>query len=491
MLPIETLFTIDKKSPEPAYRQLYRQIIQLITESRLIPGSKLPSTRELASALHLNRMTILKALEELESQGWVEKRPRKGIFVSANLPVTKAQPLGKNMNIRERGSERTGFKVSTKNHIPQHSTGVYRHKIDEGLPDVRLAPLKELGQNYKRILLNPAYSTSLGYGPPLGDPLLREELSCFLNGSRGLGTKPENIAVLRGSHMALNLLSKVLICPGDKVAVGSSNYLGADVAFLDACAKLKRIPVDEEGLDADYFKRLCEKENIRGLYLTPHHHHPTTVTLSADRRLKILEIANRFGIFIIEDDYDYDFHYGHGPYLPLASMDRGGNVIYIGSFTKSLAPTFRVGYMVAPKNLIDRIEQERVLTDRQGDLILERTIAELIKEGVIQQHLRKSLRIYQKRRDLMAEILTQDFAEFLQFEIPSGGMSIWAEAVNDLDLELVSARMIKRYGWWIPDYKKFNAFGLNHREGIRLGFASLNEKEMRVGLGYLLKCSRG
>ncbi|PWJ33659.1 aminotransferase-like domain-containing protein [Sediminitomix flava] len=482
MLPFSNLIQIDRESSEVVYRQIYRQFIQLIKDGVLQAGTKLPSTRELAKSLKVNRMTLMLALDELESQDWVESKARKGIFISSSLPMNRAVALGESE--REK-SKTTGFQIPEQIYFRQHQPQPYLRKLDEGLPDVRLAPLKELGQNYKQILGSASHQKLLSYGSALGDDLLREELVKFLNDSRGLHTSYEQLAIVRGSQMALRMLSEMLIRTGDKIAVGESNYIGADATFLRAGADLVRIPVDQDGVVVEKLADICQKEKIRGIYLTPHHHHPTTVTLSAERRIQLLSIAEQYGLFILEDDYDYDFHYSRSPYLPLASIDQQGHVIYIGSFTKMLAPNFRVGFISAPSDLVKLIEQERILSDRQGDFVLERSIAHLLRDGVIHQHLRKVLKVYQNRRDTMSELLNDKLSSVVEFEIPKGGMAIWGEFDQEIDLAKVSDILLKKHALLIPDFKQYNTFNLLNSQGIRFGFASQKEEEMNEIIGIM------
>jgi GntR family transcriptional regulator/MocR family aminotransferase len=195
----------------------------------------------------------------------------------------------------------------------------------------------------------------------------------------------------------------MILKDGSAVVVGEPNYFMANMIFQQCGAKLVNVAVDDSGIDVDAIEKICKRKKPDMLYIIPHHHHPTTVTLSADRRMKLLQLIRAYKLPVIEDDYDYDFHYSSSPILPLASADHGGNVIYIGSLTKTLAPSIRVGYMVAPENFINETAQLRRLIDIRGDNLLEEALAVLFNNGTMQRHLKKSVKLYHQRRDILCK----------------------------------------------------------------------------------------
>ncbi|WP_369804166.1 PLP-dependent aminotransferase family protein [Siphonobacter sp. SORGH_AS_0500] len=178
--------------------------------------------------------------------------------------------------------------------------------------------------------------------------------------------------------------------PGDYVALDSMSWSGSTLNLEQAGARLLSVPVDEHGLQVEVLAELCQQYPIRMLYLTSHHHYPTTVALKAERRMKLMSLSRQYGFLIFEDDYDFDFHYEQKPLFPLASVDTSGMVMYCGSFTKTIAPAFRVGYLVGPEDAIRHLSRLRRIIDRQGDMMLENALAQLLEEGLIQRHLRKA-----------------------------------------------------------------------------------------------------
>src|SRR5580765_489551 len=203
------------------------------------------------------------------------------------------------------------------------------------------------------------------------------------------------------------LLTCVLFSKGENIIVGDTNYYYADHCFKNAGMQLVRVKVDEYGIDVDAIEKICRKKQIKGVYITSHHHYPTTVTLIASRRIRLLELSEKFGFIIIEDDYDYDFHYASSPILPLISADVKGMVVYIGTLSKTIAPAIRTGYVVAPPNLILELARIRQLMDTQGDPIMELALADLFSSGEIRRHMRKAQQVYHGRRDFLCSLLSE------------------------------------------------------------------------------------
>ncbi len=217
------------------------------------------------------------------------------------------------------------------------------------------------------------------------------------------------------------------------------------------------------------------------LYLTPHHHYPTTVTLSAARRVELLQLASAYGFIILEDDYDYDFHYNGNSVLPLASADTNGMVVYIGSFCKSLAPGFRAGYLIAPENLIREMAKFRSLVDRQGDMLMEQALAELLEEKEIQRHLKKAVKIYQERRDVFTGLLQKHLGDELSFVSPPGGLSVWINWNPRLNLMRISKNCLKR-NLYLPQELLYQT---DNFTAMRLGFGNLTVDELEEAVNIL------
>jgi GntR family transcriptional regulator/MocR family aminotransferase len=358
-------------------------------------------------------------------------------------------------------------------------------RLDDGLPDIRLAPMDELSRAYRSYFRWGDPQAHFGYGDTKGHPLLREQLSLHLNETRGLHTVPNNILITRGSIMGLHLTCQILLRPGDVVITGETTWAGATMNIQQTGALVKTVPVDQYGLDVDALAILCQKDRIRMVFVNPHHHYPTTVTLRADRRIRLLKLAEQYGFAILEDDYDYDFHYLSRPILPLASADRQGMVVYVGSLTKSVAPAFRVGYVVAPSDLIDELARLRRIIDRQGDPMLEFAIGQLFKTGELKRHFRKALRMYHARRDYFCDLLTSKLSDRVQFTKPDGGMAVWATFNPTINVEQLAQRASAK-GLYVASGQLHNPTS-QQLNGTRLGFASSTAEELEQSILILKK----
>ncbi|MEM6684758.1 MAG: PLP-dependent aminotransferase family protein [Bacteroidota bacterium] len=477
MFPYKTSIEFDRKGNQPLYLQLSNQIIQFIKNQQLPPNTRLPGSRTLAEQLQVHRKTIVACYEELILQGWVESIPKKGTFVHRNLPELDQQKL--HDEVLTDSKLTTGFSFYTNEILPQKPSErnpdfMY---VDDGISDGRLTPLDEIARTHRRISAKKNVFQHLSYGTTFGNSYLREVLVDYLNSTRGLHITKDNILITRGSQMGIWLSSQLLLQKDDIVVVGATNYASADSTFLHQMTQLQRVTVDENGIVTDEIETLCKQQQIKAVYVTSHHHHPTTVTLSAERRIHLLNLAKHYNFAIIEDDYDYDFHYNHAPILPLASHDANGNVIYIGSVCKTVAPVFRIGYLIAPKVFVDEAARLRGFMDRQGDALLELTFANFIKSGDLDRHIRKVLKVYKQRRDVFCDLLKTELGDFFEFEIPKGGMAVWAKLNADYSWQHVS-ETAKKYKLAIGAWQRYDLANTGHN-CIRIGFSAFNETEIR------------
>jgi GntR family transcriptional regulator/MocR family aminotransferase len=487
MLPWKSIIEIQKDCDTPVYLQIANSIIQEMKKGRIGPGIKLPGTRQMAELLEVHRKTMVRAYEELDAQGWIEMHPSKGTFTSKEIPEINGRRFAKTEKLKAFPQE-TGYPVKVNTSLRKPSV-VMRHIIGfhDG-PDVRMIPTEELGRAYKSVLSRTAYHRFMSYVDTPGVQKFRTILSDYLNASRGLQTTYENIMVTRGSQMGLYMLTRVLFTKGDTVIVGDTNYFYADHVFQLAGLKLQRVKVDESGIDVDAIEKICRRKKIKALYITSHHHYPTTVTLTASRRIKLLSLADKYGFIIIEDDYDYDFHYLSSPILPLVSADTKGMVVYIGTLSKTLAPAIRTGYIVAPTNLILELVKIRQLIDTQGDPVMELALAEMFEEGQIKRHMKKSLHEYHKRRDFLCAYLKEKLPDIIDFKIPDGGLAIWAKFNKSVPLPQLS-EMLKSQGLILSN-GLINSTSPSAFNCTRMGFAWMTEKEAEQAVDLLTQTIR-
>ncbi|SFN34170.1 GntR family transcriptional regulator / MocR family aminotransferase [Chryseobacterium oleae] len=481
-IPYESFIEINRNSETSIYMQIANQLINAIQRGVLPYGTKLPGTRAFSEVLEIHRNTAVAVYDELSAQGWVESLPNKGTFIIGEHQEKPVKVKDFEKDNLQNYPETTGFSFKTSNILDnpfEHSDCQY--VFNDGVPDIRLTQIGQHSRFYSSILRRKSNQKMLGHYNHDGSEFFKEHLSHYLNLSRGLPISKNNLLITRSTEMSIYIVSEILLSAGDTVLVGALSYFSVNMIFQKAGVNIVSLPIDEEGIIVEHVREACKKQKIRMLYLTPHHHYPTTVALSAQRRLELLDLAHEYGFIILEDDYDYEFHYDKSPILPLASADTKGMVIYIGSFGKSLAPGFRTGFIVAPENLMVEMRKYLGIIDRQGDILMERALGEMIEEGEIHRYLKKSLKVYQERRDHFAELLKDNLDECIEFEKPSGGLAFWLEWKVPVNLMQLS-RNCAQNNLFIPKTLLYQTKDLT---AMRLGFGNLNFEEMEKSIDIL------
>lgn len=459
---------------EPVFLALARAVIADIERGRLKPGDPLPGTRALSKSLGLNRNTVDAAYHELTMQGWLAAEPSRGTFVARDLP-----------DFGREGRESTPLPPMA---AEDGVVGRPMLSFSDGAPDPRLAPVAALGQAFRRAVTAPAFLAGTGYGDRRGSAMLRQALASHLKDERGLAVSADQMLITRGSQMALFLAAVAVTAPGEAIAVETPGYPLAWAAFRAAGARVIGVPVDASGIDVEALERLAPREPaLKAVYVTPHHHYPTTVTLGAARRLRLIDLARRRRLVIIEDDYDHEYRFDGRPILPLAARSQAdAPVIHLGSLSKLLVPGIRVGYAVAPPALLTRMAERREAIDRQGDLPLEQALAGLIADGTLRRHARKARRVYQGRRDRLAALLGERLAGAMRFDPPAGGLAIWCKLAPGLGAEEWGMNA-RRLGLAVLSGMSFTLAGTAAPDAFRLGFAHLDDVELARAIDLLVK----
>lgn len=481
-IPYQSFIKINRNSEVAIYMQVTNQLINAIQRGFLPFGTKLPGTRALSQLLKVHRNTIVAVYDELFAQGWVESLPNKGTFVIGKNDEKPVSFNDFNQIDLKNYPKTTGFTFKTSNILDNpFERSDCEFVFNDGVPDIRLTQIDQHSRIYSSTLKRRAHKIS-HYNQD-GSEFFKKNLSQYLNLSRGLPISTHNILITRSTEMSIYIVSEILLSENDTVLIGALSYFSVNMIFQKTGVKIVTIPIDDEGIDVEEVRKICQKQKIRMLYLTPHHHYPTTVTLSAQRRLELLNLANEFGFIILEDDYDYDFHYDKSPILPLASADTNGMVIYIGSFGKSLAPGFRTGFIVAPENLMTEMRKYLGIIDRQGDILMEHVLGEMIAEGEINRYLKKSVKVYQERLDYFVRLVEENLGNYLQFKKPSGGLAIWAEWKIPINLMQLS-RNCGQNNLFIPKTLLYQNKDLT---AMRLGFGNFNFDEMEKSIEIFSK----
>lgn len=472
------LIGIEKNASNPIYIQVSQQIINAIQRNYLSKGTMLPGTRLLSKLLQVHRNTAVAIYNELASQGWVEIIPNKGTFV-LETPRKSIKMKGSSEKINEvyAYANTTGFPFQKSFHLA--STVQISHAkfiINDGKPDLRLHPVNEFNRWYSAAMKRKTLSKKWNKKNDLSYSLFQSELCNYLNATRDFRILPENILNTRSTEMSLYIVSQLLIKKNELVLVGNLSNYAANMIFQEAGATIKTIPVDADGLDISYIKQNFANQQIRCVYVCANRDYPTTVKLSAERRLELLQLAKEIGFAIIEDDYDYEFQFEGNAILPLASSDSNGMVIYLGKLGQSLFPSFQTGFVVAPENLISEAKNYLELLDSQGDLIQEQMLSELIHEGEIVRLIKKNGIVYKKRQEAFCKQLEIHFKNILSWEKPAGGLAIWLQFQTKISL-LQLAEEAEKQDLFIP---KTILYQDKKNCAIRFGFGHLNEEEIEI-----------
>ena len=461
--------------------RIAQAVMEEIQRGRLTAGDSLPGTRDLASELKVNRKSVVVAYEELAAQGWVKSDSRRGTFV---LKSIRGAASGLTPS-------RAPFTPALASHGRDFGAPLPwalsedEPSFDDGVPDQRLIPVEAIAQAYGTAARAAARRRLLGYGDPRGTDQLRQSIARMLNATRGLAASTENICVTRGSQMALYVIAQTIVAPGETVLFEELSYPPAVQAFRLAGANIEAVKLGPDGIDLDDLEAVCRKRRVRALYLTPGHHFPTTIVMRPSTRLRLRGLAAQFGFLVVEDDYDHEFHFDHLPMLPLASNDPDGHIVYVGSFSKVLSPSLRVGYIAAQPEMIERLGNCIGTIDRQGDPITELAIVELIESGNLRRHIKRVHAIFNKRRTDFADLVAEHLEGLVDFEIPSGGLAFWVHLAKGQDLSKLPMPGYSTRTGLVTSLDCRVAGAPN--QGIRLGFASLDHSEAASHLEQLSK----
>ena len=428
------LISLDRSSKEPLYRQVRRGIEHAIVHGHIGPGEQLPGSRELAAELGVSRNTVNLAYQELTSDGTVVTHPRRGMFVNPAMRSAvphdgRAPSSGLDWTTRLRPRLDVGLQEIEK--IPNWYE--FPYPFVTGQSDALCFPVRDWLRCLREALYHPHIHASLQDSVASDDPLLVEQLITKVLPSRGIDACPDEVLVTVGSQQGLDLLTRVLLLQGRAVAVEDPGYLDARHIFVRDGALIVPLPVDDRGV-----RPPDSLAGIDAMYVTPSHHYPTNVTLSMDRRMAILDLARSAGTVLIEDDYDSEFRYQGSPSPALKALDRGGDVVYLGTFSKFLSPGLRLGFVVAPAALVDEMRNVRRYVLRHPAGHLQRAMALLIQSG----DYHRSLRRYRRRLMEKWRITTAAVERYLPWDqatYPPGGVSLWVTAPPGFDtIELAS-----------------------------------------------------
>lgn len=471
------LIALDRSSPVSLHRQLYDQVRTAILSGRLAPGMRLPPTRELANELGVARNTVLNAFDQLYAESYVERRVGDGTYVSRELPddLLKVKTF-------ERQAQ------TTNRHHPQFSAwgatvaeisigpGNYRGRprpFRTSTPALDGFPYKLWGR-----LLRTRWSASakelIPYGDSAGYYPLRRAIALYLSTARGVRCTPEQVIIVAGSQHALEIVTRSLLAPGDAAWIEDPGFLGARAALISLGVRLVPVPIDHEGLNVS--AGIERQADPKLIYVTPSHQYPLGITLSLKRRLDLLKLAGKTGAWIIEDDYDSEFRYTGRPLAALQGLDPEQRVIYIGTFSKVLFPSLRIGYIVAPTDLCEAFVRARAIAGHQSPTLEQAVLADFISEGHFARHLRRMRAVYAERQSALVKAGQRELPGLLDLPPNDAGMHLmgWLPKGIDDDAAFAAAA---NYGVEVTPLSGY-CIEPKRRGALRLGYTGYAPRQI-------------
>jgi GntR family transcriptional regulator/MocR family aminotransferase len=458
--------------------EIYRQVRRAILDRRLRPGDRLPPSREMARSLVVARATVTVAYERLAAEGFVAFRQGAGTFVGE-----LEAPAGRDKITHRSSGVIQPRQIWQSIELPAaafHKPA--RFDFRTGLCDASLFP----DRAWRRAVtwaLRSSVTTGGAYEHPAGHHDLRAAIVRHIGISRGVEASADDIIITNGTQQALDLLARVLLAPGDGIAVEYPGYGPPRQLFKALGIQVFPVPVDREGLIVDALPR-----GVRAVYVTPSHQYPLSVTLTLPRRRALLAWAERNNAAIIEDDYDSEFRFGGRPLEPLQTIDGAGRVVYVGSFSKTMLPTLRLGFLVTPPSLRAALHKAKFVSDWHSSTLAQAALARFIDDGAFARHVRRATAVYRKRHEMLAATVTRDFADHLDLIPSTTGLHVTALArkLSADRIAVVASRAAER-GVAVQIVSGF-AVGASPQAGVMLGYGAIPTAHVEEGLRQLRAC---
>lgn len=477
---------LDRSSATALHRQLYNQLREAILSGRLSGGTRLPSTRELAEELGLARNTVLNAFDQLYAEGYLARRVGDGTYVSNELPddllrVKRVNDVRRHAQRNGRSISKWGRAASSISVSPGNYLGPPR-PFRTGTPALDAFPYKLWGrllaQRWKESARVMApYGDSAGYLP------LRQAVASYLSTTRGVRCIAEQVIVTCGSLHALEIIARVILEAGDAAWIEDPGFLGARAALTAAGAQLVPVPIDADGLNLASGIKRCA--NPRLIYVTPSHQYPLGMTLSLSRRLELLRFARKTGAWIVEDDYDSEFRYLGPPLAALQGLDTEQRVIYAGTFSKVLFPSIRLGYIIAPTDLVEAFVHARSVGGHQSQTLDQAVLADFISAGHFARHIRKMRKLYAERQHVLLKAARAELNGLLELKPSDAGMHLIGWLPEGVD-DRAAARAASAGG---VEVTPLSAYCIEppKRGALRLGYTGYTSREIWAATRKLAK----
>lgn len=476
--------SIDRNSSEPIYRQVVREIQDLIRSGSLPEGFRLPPERRLANALGVNRSTILNAYRELKALGLVDAHVGRGTAVlKAPAPVPDMIGVPWRQLFRESVARSHDPIIADLLALTEKEDVI---SFSIGLPAPELLPLDTLGE-YTAELIREVGAPLLLHCPTEGHTPLRETLAQWV-AARGIRARASEVLVVSGSQQGLDLVARVFIDPGDVVVVEEPTYIGALQSFRVAGAKIIGIPVDSDGMRTDILSSILERERPKLIYTLPTFQNPSGAVMSVERRRHLLELASRWQVPVLEDDPYSELRYEGEPLPSLKALDDREQVLYMSTFSKSLFPGLRIGYLVVPPVVLRQLALAKQGADLHASSFSQYLLERFVREGHFAAHIEKTKTAYRQRRDRMAAALKADPSIGIEFEVPKGGFYIWCDLPRGVEQSALLANAAARGVVFLPGRACYPTEP--NENCLRLNFSHASERDIDIGIERFLESVR-
>jgi GntR family transcriptional regulator/MocR family aminotransferase len=478
VLPLWNSLALDRSAGASLQDQIVGYFRAAVLAGRLEAGTRVPSSRALAVDHGIARITAVQAYERLVAEGYLVTRPGSGLFVAESLPEHPVRPPAR--------PRRAGVKAprlgASDRALSLPPRPLENLPLSAGLPALDRFPWSDWARITARLLRDRPHAL-LGYGDPRGERELRAAIAQYLAAGRGIACDPDQILVVAGSQQGIDLTARALAEPGDRVWVDEPGYPAGRAALRAAGFELVPVPVDGEGVDVASGIRLAP--HARLALVAPSHQYPLGAIMSLRRRLALLDWAESADAWILEDDYDGDYRYSGRPLAPLYSLDRGSRVLYLGTFSKVLAPGLRLGYLVVPPDAIERFAALKAAADRHAPGLLQLALARFIGEGRLAAHLRRMRTLYASRRAALLEAIAAEAGGLLEARgSPEAGLHLVARLRIRAD-DVAASRLALASRVHAAALSSYYA-GSKRERGFVLGFAGTPEERMRGAVRTLV-----